>query len=379
MTASSLERALRARRRVMTGATGFVGSHFALRLLRAKSGPLTLTRAESHDVARERVSQAVGNAALALAEDGIDAEELPLALAADLTRPSAGLDEVALGWLRHAAPQEFWHFAASLRYEDRHRAEIFASNLDGTRVALELARALDCDTFVYVSTAYTAGRRSGTIPEELPGFDAGFNNAYEESKAHAEHAVAEFCARAGLRRVILRPSIVIGPYATKGTGGSNTGLYGFLREVQRAANALRAFARPIELAGDPDTACNLVPVDWFVDEVCALIESGFDADRVYHNTSDSPLSIAEVGRVVAEVMGVPGFSLEPRSGRRSALEEQIARRTAFYGSYLSHDKSFARARPAARALDAADLADYVRGFLRELRLPEARADTALTG
>jgi len=176
----------------------------------------------------------------------------------------------------------------------------------------------------------------------------------------------------------LRPSIVIGPYVTKSTGGSDTGLYGFLREVRRAAGALRAFGRPIELLGDPETTCNLMPVDWFVDDVFALLDSGFDADRVHHNTADAPLSIAEVGRVVAEVLDVPGFSLEKSERTRSLLEQHIARRTAFYASYLSHDKQFRRARPAARALSSGDLAEYVRGFLRERETPSRPANAALS-
>jgi nucleoside-diphosphate-sugar epimerase len=198
---------------------------------------------------------------------------------------------------------------------------------------------------------------------------AGFNNAYEDSKARAEHAVARFCARARLRFAILRPSIVIGPYATKSTGGSTTGLYGFLREIGRAARALRALGRPVRFRGDGGTTCNLIPVDWFIDDVHALTEEGLQSEGVYHNTCSRPLTIEQVGEVVARALALPGFAIDPHSTLGSPLEERLARRTAFYGSYLWNSKSFLRQRPSPLELSASDLDDYVRGFLREAAVP----------
>jgi len=361
-------RALGRTRRVMTGSTGFVGSHFALRSWQANNPPITLTRASSDAAAEARVLDALGAAQRSLGQASLPELAAPFALPADLTQPGCGLTPEQLLRLRRAQPEQFWHFAASLRYEDKHRTEIFAHNLEGTARALELAHASGCHTFVYVSTAYTAGRRQGAIEERLHDLSAGFNNAYEESKARAEQAVADYCARAGLRFAILRPSIVIGPYATKSTGGSRTGLYGFLREVGRVGRALRALGRPVEFRGDGGTTCNLIPVDWFIDDILALLDEGLQNGGVYHNTLSRPPTIDQVGQVVARALDLPGFVIDPRSTLRSALEERFLRRTAFYGSYLWNDKSFQRQRPAARELSLTDLEDYVRGFLRETAL-----------
>ena len=51
--------------------------------------------------------------------------------------------------------------AANLRYHERHRASIVEDNVAGTREAVRLAASLGCRRFVYVSTAYTCGRRTG--------------------------------------------------------------------------------------------------------------------------------------------------------------------------------------------------------------------------
>jgi len=367
---------LRATRRVMTGITGFVGSHFAHHCWRAGNAPIALTRASSDAAARERMNDSLRACARSLGEDTAFEAARPLVLAADLTQPSCGVTGEDLARLRRAEPQQFWHFAASLRYEDKHRQEIFASNLEGTKHALELARKSGCEMFVYVSTAYTAGRKCGVIEEQLHAPTVGFNNAYEDSKSQAEHAVAEFCEREQLRFAILRPSIVIGPYSTKSSGGSSTGLYGFVREICRVARALRAWGRPIEFRGDPRTLCNLIPVDWFVDDVLAVVEEGLRSDGIYHHTCDHPLTITQVCDVVAGALDIPGLVFEPSSASLSPLEERLARRISFYGSYFWNSKSFLRQRPSARELGVADLADYVRGFLRELGTPTLSAATA---
>jgi len=360
------EQALGARRRIITGSTGFVGSHFALACCRAGNAPIALARGDSEVAARERVMRALAVAERSLGDDRTPYAVPPLVLAADLAQPACGISGEALIRLRRSQPEQFWHFAASLRYEDRHQAEIFESNLQGTLRALELAKLSGCTTFVYVSTAYSAGKQRGPVSEQLHDSALGFNNAYEESKARAEHAVATFCGREQLSFAILRPSIVIGPHATKRTGGSSTGLYGFLREVSHIAAALRALGRPVEVNGDPRTLCNLIPVDWFVDDVCAILEGGLCDGGVYHNTCERPLTISEVGEVVASALDIPGFDIQPRATLMSPLEQRLARRTAFYGAYFSNSKHFIRERSGARELSRLDLSEYVREFLAEL-------------
>lgn len=342
----------------MTGATGFVGSHFLLRWLTEGESVLALARAESRAAATGRVAAALGVAAGSLAQP----PRVPAvhALASDLSKPGSGLSAESTQTLREHAPKELWHFAASLQYEDRHRSAIFQANVDGTRRALELAQSLGCEWFVHVSTAYTAGRQRGAIAEQLPRRDVAFNNCYEASKAEAEHWVAALCALHGMRYAILRPSIVVGPYCSKSTGGSSTGLYGFAREILRARGALGSLGRPLRIVGEPETPLNLLPVDWFVDDVSALLRRGVQESTVYHHTLDSSPTIQQVGEILAELLGVPGFSIAPSHDEpATALEQMLARRTAFYATYLCEGKAFERARAFDRRLSAEDVREYL--------------------
>jgi nucleoside-diphosphate-sugar epimerase len=342
--------------RLVTGATGFVGSHFLLRWLVGGDTAVTLTRAGSPAAATERARQALVVAAGSLATPPV--VPAPSAVMGDLGAPQCGISADAQARLRELGVRELWHFAASLQYEERHRRAIFETNVGGTRRALELAEALGCEWFVHVSTAYTAGRRQGPIPEELPRPAEGFNNCYEASKAEAEHTAAEWCEARGMKLAILRPSIVVGPYCSKSTGGSSTGIYGFARELGRARGPLRALGRPLRIPGEPGTPLNLVPIDWFIDDVEELVRGGVRSSLIAHHTLEESPTIHEIGEVVAELLALPGFLIEPAPTAPTALEQLLARRTAFYAPYLSGAKRFQRARPFARHLTREDVRDY---------------------
>lgn len=349
--------------RLLTGATGFVGSHFLLRWLLEGERVVALARAGSASAATERVRQALAVAGGSLA--AAPRVPAPQAVCGDLSADLGGVSPEAQKRLRELGVRELWHFAASLQYEERHRDAIFETNVAGTRRALDLAQALGCEWFVHVSTAYTAGKRGGVITEQLPRRTDGFNNCYEASKADAEHLVAELCAARGMKLAILRPSIVVGPSCSKSTGGSSTGIYGFARELGRARAPLRALGRPLRLRGEPNTPLNLLPIDWFIDDVATLVKSGIAASTIVHHTLDSSPTIHEIGEVVAELLALPGFLIEPAAAPSTPLEQLLARRTAFYAPYLSGAKHFERARPFGRRLTRDDLRAYFAACLHE--------------
>ena len=93
---------------------------------------------------------------------------------------------------------EVWHSAASLRYEDRHKAEIFTTNVGGTRTVIDLTRRSGAHTLNHISTAYVAGRMTGRIREEIHPGEHPTNNLYELSKIEGEGLVS--AARERFRR-----------------------------------------------------------------------------------------------------------------------------------------------------------------------------------
>lgn len=362
---------------VLTGATGFIGRHLAVRML-LEQPHLRLTllvRGRSRDEARARALTSLGEAARSAnlpldARHAFDSIEVSIC---DVTEPSCAVDASDLGPKRAFERVTFWHAAASLRFEDNRSLEIHEHNVDGTRHALQLARAIGATRFVYVSTAYVGGATSGIIPEAVLSQDRCFNNAYEHSKCVAEHLVAQRCRELSIDYQIVRPSIVIGDSGTHATVGSDTGLYGFVREMLRIRRALEAAEAPVRLVADVDAPLNFVPVDLAVEAMLELQGLGFPGGPVHHVTSRGCPSVGATLDAICDELHVPRFELVPRlEGNVSALEGLLSRRTGFYASYLCGARSFARAQGTPIDVEPAQIARYVRSYLAERR---AEADT----
>ena len=131
------------------------------------------------------------------------------AIAGDLTLPDLGLDR----WTRArigATADVLLHAAADTSFS-QPLAAARAVNVEGTRAVLRLAAEARRDVrFVFLSTAFVAGTRTGVIHEgEVDGDDrsqpGGWVNAYEQSKAEAETLVRAYAGA----WTILRPSTVV--------------------------------------------------------------------------------------------------------------------------------------------------------------------------
>lgn len=177
---------------LVTGATGLVGGAVLRRMLERDAS------LHAYALVRDRARWLATVARLRLPVERVTA------VAGDVTRPGLGLDTheraVLAGRVRlvvHAAADTT--FSRPLELARR-------VNRDGTRHVLELAASFeDVERFVHVSTAFVAGRRTGTIAEAPCDADPGFVNAYEQSKWEAEsHVMAS-----GLPWVIARSSTIV--------------------------------------------------------------------------------------------------------------------------------------------------------------------------
>ncbi len=172
---------------LVTGGTGFIGSHLAQEGRRhgAEVVVLGLT-----DRPEERA-----NAGL-LSRMG--AEVVPGSITdAELCRQAArGVTHI-------------FHLAVAMR-EGGKGDEFFESiNLDGTRHLLQAATTERVRRFVYCSTIGIYGHRAPGITTEESALSPG--NIYERTKVTAERLVRDFADNCGLPAVVLRPADVYGP------------------------------------------------------------------------------------------------------------------------------------------------------------------------
>ena len=167
---------------LVTGATGFVGSHVA-RALVARG-----------DTVRVTVRRGSPRAAL----EGLDVEPAvaPLHDRAALRRALRGVDRVF-----HVAGTT--HLRAS-------RDELLRTNVEGTRLVMEEALRAGVERAVHTSSIGAVGpaRPDGVVDERTP-FPVGLRVPYAESK-HAAEAEALRVAARGLPLVIVNPSHVFG-------------------------------------------------------------------------------------------------------------------------------------------------------------------------
>lgn len=346
----------------VTGATGFLGSHFVREWLRTGSGHVfALVRDKGSLTGADRLAAALEAAQWAHGTpDPIPTKALT-PVDGDVTQPLAGMAPETVAQLRKAGVEVFWHFASDLHYEDRNYEATRCINVSGARRALALAVAIGAKRFVYVSTAFVCGRQAGLIEEVLVPPHREFSNSYEASKAEAEHLLVAECECLDLPLTILRPSIVLGPRATQCAYGSETGLFSLIHAVMWIRSNRSGQAASLRIPACPDAEINFIPVDCVVFDMLALAKSGFGDRRIYHLTSSSSVSVAQCWRAISDITGMQNIALvQPDSFEPGPEERLVARRMAFFLTYINIDRQFKRTLSPAWMLDAVDFAGYVR-------------------
>lgn len=259
---------------LVTGGTGFVGSHVVRALNAAGHAARVLHRSTSRldALAGLRYEPAIG--------DMLDRDSLRAAC--------AGCD-----WVFHlAAVADYWR-------ADPQR--LFTANVEGTRCVLEAAKEAGVRRVVFTSSAAAVGLRADGKPadESTPFNLSPERFPYGYSKAQAE-GVAHEAVTNGQDVVIVNPVIVMGPGDLNMISGS------FLKEVRRFGWATTVTSGGVSVTDVRDVA------RWHL----AAAERGHTGERYLLGTAN--YSNREWLDMVAEVVGVarprvyiPGALLPP--------------------------------------------------------------------
>jgi dihydroflavonol-4-reductase len=173
---------------LVTGATGFVGSHVARQLVSAGHRVRILVRKNSNLQALEGAQ--------------VEALEGDLRDGASLERAMKGVRRV-------------FHVAADYRLWTRNPEEMYESNVEGTRKLLESAGSAGVERVIYTSTVATIAvpqtRSGGTLPNEKTCAKLSqMIGHYKRSKFLAEQEAFK-AAGAGVPVVIVNPTAPVGP------------------------------------------------------------------------------------------------------------------------------------------------------------------------
>lgn len=169
---------------LVTGASGFLGSHVARQLV------------ERGDSVRILLRPASGNRLLT---------DLPLEYVTGDLRDPASLERAVKGVNR------VFHVAADYRLWARRSRDIYDSNVQGTKNLLDAAKRAGVQQFIYTSTVATIAVDRPELPNEST--DAALDEMvghYKRSKWMAEKEVLQ-AAKDGLPVLVAMPTTPVGP------------------------------------------------------------------------------------------------------------------------------------------------------------------------
>jgi len=245
---------------LVTGATGFAGSHLTRRLLSEGQDVRILVRPTSNS------SEARIAGAEVCTGDVTDQDAV--------RRAVRGVETV-------------YHLAAVFRRAGLPDSTYRSVNYDGTRNLLSGALDAGVRRFVHCSTVGVLGHIDNPPADENTPYNPG--DIYQDSKCEAEQAALKFHREYGLPVTVIRPAGIYGP--------------GDLRWLK----LFRAIARRrFVMLGSGKTFIHMVYISDLVDAFCLSADSPTAVGKVYIVAGERYVTLNELAGMVAKVVNVPG-------------------------------------------------------------------------
>jgi UDP-glucose 4-epimerase len=307
---------------LVTGASGFIGSHVVDRLHAAGHEARIFDLVASPHHPPSKVETVVG--------DLCDADAV--------RRAVAGCDAVL-----HLAA------VADVDQVTRDPAEADRVNVRGTQSLLDGVRGAGIARFVFASTIWVYGDATGpeAVDEDTPL--ALPKHFYTATKIAGEMYTSSYGELFGLEHSILRFGIPYGPRSRP-------------TAVLAAFTAKALAGQPLTIAGDGTQSRRFVYVEDLADGVVASLAPA-GANRIFNLVGRENVSVRGIARAVRDVVGdVPIVHIEGRagdlrggniSGERASLELGWEPRTAFddgvrrYVDWVTDDAGTPRAATAS--------------------------------
>ncbi len=247
---------------LVTGATGFLGSHLATALVERGYRVRALSRRTSGLDALERL--------------GVEVVRGDLADVRSLVRAASGVAVV---------------FHAAGRVSDWGPRDTFLrANAEGTRNVVASCREAGVSRLVHLSSLTVLGlpRDGRVLSESTPTALPASGDFYTESKLEGERYVREAHGKGGLSTTVVRPGAIWGP------GDPNV--------VPRIVRLLRRGAMPYV-----DGGRNLLGLSYVDNLVLGLVlaaETRAAAGQLYHVTDGEEITAHEAIDAIADALGV---------------------------------------------------------------------------
>lgn len=293
----------------VTGASGFIGKRLVRTLLSRNHATVYFLM---RDTSPARVE--------ALRKYWHASGKRAIPLKGDISKPGLGLSKDDQKTLKNKV-DHFFHLAAIYDLKADPQKEM-ATNIEGTRNAVQLAEAIGARRFHHFSSIAAAGLYEGTFREDMFEEARGLEHPYFASKHESEKVVRGECT---VPWRIYRPGIVVGDSET-GEMDKIDGPYYFFSLIKRIRSILPPWMPMIGLEGG---RINLVPVDFVVAAVNHIAHADGQDGRCFHLTDPHPYRVGDVLNIFAKAGHAPEIGVRLNVGLLRLLPAPI--KTALAG------------------------------------------------
>jgi nucleoside-diphosphate-sugar epimerase len=243
---------------LVTGATGFTGSHLCERLTREGYAVRALVRDSKRCAALHRM--------------GVEVAMGDLRDSKSLERASAGVDVV-------------YHIAAMFRRENESHKDMRETNVEGTKYLLDAAINSGVQRFIHCSTVGVHGEIKNPPANEETPFAPG--DHYQRSKAEAERLALAYMAEDRLPIVVFRPGGIHGP-----------GDLRFLKLYKAIKN------RTFVMLGSGEVTYQMIYIDDLIDGILLCGTKAEALGNVYILTGEEAVTLNQLVETIATTLGV---------------------------------------------------------------------------
>lgn len=339
---------------LVTGAAGFLGSYITRILFEEGYQLILLIRGKNNIGAMERSLEIFSQFGMSGYDSGMLQDSIEI-VEGDVSQRYFGLN--SWDYLRLAETiDEVFHCAAVIKFDNDSWDMLTRTNVVGTQHVARFCLTRKIKRLHYISTAYVAGKRRGTVFESELEQNQEFNNNYERSKFEAERGLFAMYKQYQLPCTVYRPGIIVGDTLTGFTKNFDN-VYVFGKGLCRLKDhATRNFqekdagaisrTHPIylEIPGDKYSTINLVPVDYVAGAIVAISMRRESINKTFHVVNPSPPTLGELAVWMMAATGFYGIKIEPiykfQSCKQTLREKMFLQRIDAFLPYLLGEPRF---------------------------------------
>lgn len=241
---------------------------------------------------------------------------------------------------------EIWHFAAHLSLISNVQIAhtIKKINYLGTEKLLKLA--IKCSAiFNYISTSYVAGEKTSMSYEALIDSQNNTNNPYEYFKRKIEFLIITYHKKENLSYRIFRPSIII-CHSKTGLGNTNAGFYGMITMMNRLQYEVSKRMpeyfnlNPIKLVVNSlDAGLNFMHIDIATKMILHISKNSSSLHHIFHITNNELVSLQTCANILYRISKI-NVLLVSETEKLNFIDILINKELKEFASYLFNNHLF---------------------------------------